>query len=461
MSRDFGAPLSAAIFLGLAASAMAAPVTVPNADFSIATNDGSVGGGLLGGTGSLPIGSGPWSGTFAGVLGELAPPLLTIGSGQATISGIAVVQLLGINNNGAFIQTLGAQWAPLKHYVLAADVTAVTPLLIANVSSSGNIGMALSSGASTYSSTETSLEISLTQRQSNSYHLALGYDSSPSDAGNIGISLFSSPTGVLAVNLISEVAFNSVYLTQAPIPALPAASIGSAGGTPQAATVNTAFSAPLVVSVEDAEGDPLNGVMVTFTAPVSGPSAGLSSTTIMTDVGGRATVTGTANGIDGTYPVIATVDGVQLPATFNLTNTGAGQPTITSVAGGNQPQSATTGNPFACMLAIQVINGSTPAEGATVMFSAPTTGASATLEGAANTGNTVTETTDANGVAIVSATANATAGSYDVTAAVTALQSGPVSPPVQLAIYPLTNLAAGDRPFSDGFETIPAPCASF
>ena len=71
------------------------------------------------------------------------------------------------------------------------------------------------------------------------------------------------------------------------------------------------------------------------------------------------------------------------------------------------------------------------------------------------------ETTDANGVAKVSATANASAGFYHVTATAMALQSGPLIPPVQLATYPLTNLAAGDRVYSDGFETIPAQCGSF
>jgi hypothetical protein len=42
-------PLVAALCVSLAAAALAAPVAVPNSDFSWAANNGSVGGGPLGG----------------------------------------------------------------------------------------------------------------------------------------------------------------------------------------------------------------------------------------------------------------------------------------------------------------------------------------------------------------------------------------------------------------------------
>ena len=81
--------------LGFAGIASAGFVTVPNGDFSGLGNAGSVGGGLVGASGTnVPIGSGPWTATYNGVLGLLAPPTLAISPSQktATISG-----LLGVN----------------------------------------------------------------------------------------------------------------------------------------------------------------------------------------------------------------------------------------------------------------------------------------------------------------------------------------------------------------------------
>ena len=65
-----------------------------------------------------------------------------------------------------------------------------------------------------------------------------------------------------------------------------AASIAASAGTPQSATVNSAFAAALQATVEDAGGNLLSGVTVTFTAPVSGASA---------TFGGSATATAMTN----------------------------------------------------------------------------------------------------------------------------------------------------------------------
>ena len=50
-------------------------------------------------------------------------------------------------------------------------------------------------------------------------------------------------------------------------------SIAVTSGSPQSATVNTAFASPLVATVTDQFGNPVAGVSVTFAAPASGPSA--------------------------------------------------------------------------------------------------------------------------------------------------------------------------------------------
>ena len=74
-----------------------------------------------------------------------------------------------------------------------------------------------------------------------------------------------------------------------------AASIVATAGTPQSATVNTAFATALQAMVKDANGNPLSGVTVTFTAPASGASAtfgGSANATAVTNASGVATATG-------------------------------------------------------------------------------------------------------------------------------------------------------------------------
>ena len=100
--------------------------------------------------------------------------------------------------------------------------------------------------------------------------------------------------------------------------------ITATGGTPQSATVNTAFASPLSATVTT-NGNPTSGVLVTFTAPSSGASGtftgGSNLTTATTDVNGVATSsTFTANGTVGSYTVAATAPGATGPANFSLTN---------------------------------------------------------------------------------------------------------------------------------------------
>ncbi len=111
-------------------------------------------------------------------------------------------------------------------------------------------------------------------------------------------------------------------------PASHPASIVASGGTPQSATVNTAFTSPLKATVTDQFGNPASGVQVTFTAPASGPSGtfanGTATETDTTDANGVATSsTFTANGLAGSYVVSASAPGAAGPAGFSLTNTPA------------------------------------------------------------------------------------------------------------------------------------------
>ncbi len=64
--------------------------------------------------------------------------------------------------------------------------------------------------------------------------------------------------------------------------------------------------------------DPVNGGVIEFTAPASGPSATLSATSV-TIAGDSASVTATANGVEGAYTVTASATGAG-SADFALTN---------------------------------------------------------------------------------------------------------------------------------------------
>jgi hypothetical protein len=104
----------------------------------------------------------------------------------------------------------------------------------------------------------------------------------------------------------------------------------TATGGNQTATVGQPFAAPLAVRVmANNSVEPVNGGVVTFTAPASGPSAALSATTA-TITGGVASVTATANSTPGSYTVAAAASDAR-PASFALTNAAASPPDITGV----------------------------------------------------------------------------------------------------------------------------------
>jgi hypothetical protein len=198
------------------------------------------------------------------------------------------------------------------------------------------------------------------------------------------------------------------------------ASITVTSGTPQSATIDMAFAAPLVATVLDKGSNPVSGVTVTFTAPTTGPSGTFAGgvNTATTNVSGVATsTTFTANGTaGGPYTVAATVSGVLTPANFSLTNTAGAPASIAATSG--TPQSAAINMAFAAALGATVLDkNSNPVSGATVTFTAPTTGATGTFP---NGTNTVTAQTGTNGIAISTTfTANGTAGGpYTVTATV-------------------------------------------
>jgi hypothetical protein len=100
-----------------------------------------------------------------------------------------------------------------------------------------------------------------------------------------------------------------------------ASSIAITGGTPQSAIVGQPFAAPLAVRVTDAFGNATPGAGVTYAAPANGASAMLSATTVNADANGNASVTATANAVEGSYTITANIDSSAAVASFALTNT--------------------------------------------------------------------------------------------------------------------------------------------
>jgi uncharacterized repeat protein (TIGR01451 family) len=137
--------------------------------------------------------------------------------------------------------------------------------------------------------------------------------------------------------------FNRVINTNVDIGAVETNyAISATAGTPQSATINSAFGTVMKATVTES-GNPQNGVSVTFTAPASGASGtfpGPSATAVAsTNSSGVATATTfTANGIGGSYNVTASI-GTSLPtALFALTNNKAS--TATAVAASPNPSNS-------------------------------------------------------------------------------------------------------------------------
>ena len=81
------------------------------------------------------------------------------------------------------------------------------------------------------------------------------------------------------------------------------------GGSPQTTIINTAFADPLDLMVSSAYGEPVEGGIVTLSAPLSG--AGLTFTETMVAIGGGGAVglAVTANGTEGLFEVTGNASG--------------------------------------------------------------------------------------------------------------------------------------------------------
>jgi hypothetical protein len=187
---------------------------------------------------------------------------------------------------------------------------------------------------------------------------------------------------------------------------------------PQSTAIGTSFVSVLVAQVTDVGGNYVNGVTVTFTVPTSGPSASFAGgvNTAATWFQGQAdSPMLTANGVPGTYSVVASVSGITQKATLLLSNTATAAANIAPVSG--TPQSAAILQTFSLALVARVTDtGGNPVNGAIVNFLSPgfVTVASGTF---ANGSFGDPELTNADGLATSTTfTANLKAGTYSVVA---------------------------------------------
>ena len=101
------------------------------------------------------------------------------------------------------------------------------------------------------------------------------------------------------------------------------------GSSPQAAPTGTAFPNPLAVTVTAKNSvEPVAGGIISFSAPLSGASAVLSSDSATIGSNGAASITATAGATGGSFVVTGSVAGTETTALFDLTDEVA--PVVTS-----------------------------------------------------------------------------------------------------------------------------------
>ncbi len=198
------------------------------------------------------------------------------------------------------------------------------------------------------------------------------------------------------------------------------ASISANAGTPQTATVNTAFATQLQALVKDGSNAVISGAGVTFTAPSSGASGtfagGSTSATAITDGSGIATApVFTANSITGSYNVTATSGAVS--TTFSLTN----QPQAATHFSVSAPATVTNGTAFSVTVtALNASNGVVTGYTGTLHFTSSSAGtlpADYVFTGADNGTHTFSVTLTTNGSQTLGVTDGSITGSANLTVA--------------------------------------------
>jgi predicted outer membrane repeat protein len=201
----------------------------------------------------------------------------------------------------------------------------------------------------------------------------------------------------------------------------PAAKLAFVQQPPASVVAGAAIAPSVTVQLQDGASSPVSQAGVLITVGLASGTGTLSGTaTQATDGSGLATFAGLSVNLIGTKSLSASSGVLAGPTSASFVITaGAAASIVVSSGGGQQTP---VGTPFALPLQVTVTDGlGNPVPGASVTFTPPASGASAVV-----TGSPVT--TNASGIASVTATANGTAGSYNVSASTGTL------PPVTFAL---------------------------
>jgi hypothetical protein len=144
-------------------------------------------------------------------------------------------------------------------------------------------------------------------------------------------------------------------------------------GNDQATPINTTFAA-IVAKVSSVAGEPVAGGQVSFAAPVSGTGALIGgnqvSAVITVDANGLATASAKANGLTGSYIVLASALGASSPVTFNLTNAKGSQTIpfgpLANRTYGDAPFTITVAASSGLPVSFQIVSGPATVSGNTV-----------------------------------------------------------------------------------------------
>ena len=255
-----------------------------------------------------------------------------------------------------------------------------------------------------------------------------GGGTATTDAGGHAsvVATASSVAGAYAVVASATGAATPATFALTNTPGAPATIDVAAGGS-QSAVVAQAFASPLRVVVHDSVGNVVPGASVTYAAkvPASPAAANLSAQVVVTDAAGQAEAIAIANTVAGAYDVSASL-GSGPTTTFSLRNL-PGAPASMVASAASSPQAATVLQPYGNALQVTVLDVfGNVVPGATVTFAAPAAGSTATLDASS-------VVTDAQGRALVHATASAVAGAFTVQATVPGVAAA--------TVFSLTNLA--------------------
>jgi adhesin/invasin len=229
-----------------------------------------------------------------------------------------------------------------------------------------------------------------------------------------------------------------------------ASNITVVAGSGQSAPIGTLYASPLKASVQDAGGNGVPGVHVTFTAPAGGPSVTFAGpATVTTDSAGVASVGVTANTQGGSFQVTATAPNTAAPAVFSLTNVASSASRLTFV---QQPADGRAGiplNPVTVQL-LDALGNKVPQAGVTVTLALNPIGARLR----ALNGSTVSST-DAGGLATFPGLSITSAGNYQFIASAVSLSSAQsnsfriaAGPPIAIQVEGTPQTAALSAPFA-------------